>query len=208
MPPLTTPFGTIAVAVLFLAGSVLGQEQSKPNTEFKILKIEPSYLESPAFSGPRFDKKSKSKSQWLEVEVTFEWQPPKTAPPKYTDELTFNYYILLEAKPQPILFIGSVTHMNISPGKDKHSSAYVSPKTFERFFDGKAPAVVDVGVAITKQGQEVASTGLKTKGAWWKGDPPKFPPIDGFVLNKNETPFAPLAWDYFEAIKPKKPEGQ
>jgi hypothetical protein len=23
----------------------------------------------------------------------------------------------------------------------------------------------------------------------------------GYVLNKNETPFAPLVWDYYEAIK-------
>jgi hypothetical protein len=25
--------------------------------------------------------------------------------------------------------------------------------------------------------------------------------VNGYVLNKNETPFAPLVWDYYEAIK-------
>jgi len=27
------------------------------------------------------------------------------------------------------------------------------------------------------------------------------PQISGFVLNKNETPFAPLYWDRYEQIK-------
>jgi hypothetical protein len=27
------------------------------------------------------------------------------------------------------------------------------------------------------------------------------PPITGFVLNKNETPFAPLYWDRYPQIK-------
>ena len=88
-----------------------------------------------------------------------------------------------------------------------HSSVYVSPRTLERFFDGKIPAnaelaLVDVGVTITKQGQQVASTSWKSKsGEWWRDR--KFQQVPGFVLNKSETPFAPLAWDYFEAIKPK-----
>ena len=42
-----------------------------------------------------------------------------------------------------------------------HSVVYISPRTLERFFDGRVPgnveqALVDVGVTITKQGQEVA----------------------------------------------------
>jgi len=30
------------------------------------------------------------------------------------------------------------------------------------------------------------------------------PPIAGFVLNKNETPFAPLYWDRYAQIKPPR----
>jgi len=30
------------------------------------------------------------------------------------------------------------------------------------------------------------------------------PPIAGFVLNKNETPFAPLYWDRYAQIKPAR----
>jgi hypothetical protein len=203
MPSLKKPF-QIIVAVL-LALLVSGQA---PNAEFRILRIEPSFLESPTFTGPRFDKRGSRAKSWLEVEVTFEWQP-RLRDPKFTDELTFNYYILLRNKspqyPQGTLLVGSVTHTSIPQEEAMHSVVYVSPRTLERFFDGRLPAnaelaLVDVGVTITNQGQQVASTSWKSKsGEWW----PQFPQTSGFVLNKNETPFAPLAWDYFEAIKPR-----
>jgi hypothetical protein len=85
-----------------------------------------------------------------------------------------------------------------------HSVMYVSPRTLERFFAGKAPnnvtaAVVDVGVTITKQGQLVAEASWKGRGQWWSN----YQQVSGYVLNKSETPFAPLAWDYYEAIKTK-----
>jgi hypothetical protein len=43
----------------------------------------------------------------------------------------------------------------------------------------------------------VAEGSWKGKGQWWS----TMQQVNGYVLNKNETPFAPLAWDYYEAIK-------
>jgi len=181
------------------------------NTEFKITKIEPAFQSSPSFQGVQYDKRGAKAKQWLEVEVTFEWQP-RLRDPKYMDELTFNYYILLNNKsqqfPQGALLTGAVTLASIPQGRDLHTVVYVSPRSLDRFFDGKAPgstqqALTDVGVTIVKQGQEVAQASLKGRGAWW----PSYQQTPGFVLNKSETPFAPLQWDYYEAIK-AKPAGQ
>ena len=173
-----------------------------------VLNIQPQFLGSPAYGGVRYDKRGSRAKEWLEVEVTFEWQP-RLRDPKYADELTFNYFILLKNKsalyPQGTLLVGSVTHTSIPQERDMHSVVYVSPRTLERFFDGRVPgnvdqSLVDIGVTVTRQGQEVASTSWKSRsGSWW----PQFPQTPGFVLNKSETPFAPLAWDYYEAIKPR-----
>jgi hypothetical protein len=202
---LKSPFQIIATTLfaLSICASVHAQ-----NTDYKILKIEPDFLESPAYSGVRYDKRGTRAKDWLEIEVTFEWQP-RLRDPRYTDELTFNYYILLKNKssqyPQGTLLVGSVTHTSIPQERDMHSVVYISPRTLERFFDGNVPgnveqALVDVGVTITKQGQEVAATSWKSRsGSWW----PQFQQTPGFVLDKNGTPFAPLAWDYYEAIKPR-----
>jgi hypothetical protein len=206
MSLLKLPFQILAPAVVAISAiSAFGQA---PNTEFRVLNIQPQFLESPTYGGVRYDKRGSRGKEWLEVEVTFEWQP-RLRDPKYADELTFNYYILLKNKsalyPQGTLLVGSVTHTSIPQERDMHSVVYISPRTLERFFDGRVPgnvdqALVDVGVTVTRQGQEVASTSWKSRsGSWW----PQFQQTPGFVLNKNETPFAPLAWDYYEAIKPR-----
>ncbi len=202
---LKSPSQIIVAALVAIDISAFAQV---PNTDYKVLKVEPNFQESPTYSGPRYDKRGARAKSWLEIEVSFEWQT-RLRDPKYTDELTFNYYILLKNRspqyPQGTLLVGSVTHTSIPQGNDMHSVVYISPRTLERFFEGNVPgnaeqALVDVGVTISKQGQQVAATSWKSKsGDWW----PQFQQTPGFVLNKNETPFASLAWDYYEAIKPK-----
>lgn len=191
------------VAVLALQGASAQQA----NTDFQISKITPALVTTPDYSfnlGPQGKKVSKNKD-WLEVEVSFDWKP-RNAKPEFLDELTFNYYILLGNKdrenPKGTLLAGAVTHVAIPQGKGMNSVMYVSPRTLERFFGGKVPstinsAIVDVGVTISQQGQLVAEGSWQGKGKWWE----QFQTTQGYVLNKNETPFAPLVWDYYEAIK-------
>ncbi|MFV0338888.1 MAG: Amuc_1102 family pilus-like protein, partial [Chthoniobacterales bacterium] len=156
--------------------------------------------------GPK-GKKTAAKD-WLEVDVTFGWAPKQKQAVPFVDELTFTYYILLNNKskefPQGTLLVGKVTHVAIPIGKDMHSAAYVSPRTLERFFNGKIPssvssAIQNIGVTITRQGQMVAanSSGADKKQPWWQS----LQQVQGYVLNKNETPFGPLNWDYYEALK-------
>jgi hypothetical protein len=85
---------------------------------------------------------------------------------------------------------------------DLKSVMYVSPRTLERFFDGKIPssassAIVDIGVTISRQGEVVAQKSLKSAGVWW----PQYQKTSGYLLSKNETPFASLNSDYYEAVK-------
>lgn len=195
----------LAVLLSMLALSVAQAQQL--SRDFAIANITPDLVTTPEYNfnfGPKNKKVQKNKD-WLEVEVSFDWQP-REKKPEFLDELTFNYYILLNNKsrenPQGTLLTGSVTHVAIPQSKAMNSVMYVSPRTLERFFEGKIPtsassAIVDVGVTITKQGQLVAESSWKGKGQWWS----TLQQVNGYVLNKNETPFAPLAWDYYEAIK-------
>lgn len=208
MFPLSFPSKAVLAAAVVLSAGTFVQAQS--NSEYKITKVDSNLLESPTFTGVRYDKRGYKPGNWLEIEVTFDWRP-KAKEPKYTEELTFNYYILLKNKsqqfPQGSLLVGSVTLTSIPQANNMHTVVYVSPRSLERFFDGKVPAngaavVEAVGVTISKQGQLVSefSTG-NFRPQWWS----QFQQVPGYVLNKSETPFGPLAWDYYEAIKPKSP---
>jgi hypothetical protein len=195
------------VTSLLLAAGTLSIATAQPSKDFQILKITPDLATTPEYNfafGPKNKKVQKNKD-WLEVEVSFEWQP-RDQKPEFLDELTFNYFILLNNKsrenPGGTLLTGTVTHVAIPQAKGLNSVMYVSPRTLERFFEGKIPstassAITDVGVIITKQGQTVAEASWKGRGQWWSA----LQQVSGYVLNKNDTPFAPLAWDYYEAIK-------
>ena len=195
----------LPVLVLTLLAAVAQAQQL--SKDFAITKLTPDMVTTPEYNvsyGPKNKKVAKNKD-WLEVEVSFDWQP-RDKKPEFLDELTFNYYILLNNKsrenPQGTLLTGSVTHAAIPQAKSMNSVMYLSPRALERFFEGKIPnspsaAIVDVGVTITKQGQLVAESSWKGRGQWWS----TLQQVTGYVLNKNETPFAPLAWDYYEAIK-------
>jgi len=194
----------IAILAAFCAATATAQAADR---DFAIAKITPDLVITPEYNvnfGPKNKRVAKNK-EFLEVEVSFDWQP-KDKDAKFLDEITLNYYILLNNKnrenPDGTLLAGSVTHVAIPAAKALNSVMYISPRTVERFFDGKMPtsasaAVTDIGVTITKQGQLVAEGSWKGRGQWWGS----MQQVNGYVLNKNETPFAPLAWDYYEAIK-------
>jgi len=193
-------------AACLIFGSPL---RAQTDTEFQITKIEPALVTTPAvsYSGASAKSQRGPSKSWLEVEVSFTWQP-RVPTDKYADDVVVSYYVLLSNRnaqaPQGTMLTGQVTHMSI-PAKqtDLKSVIYASPRTLERFFDGKVPAsvssaITDIGVTISKQGQVVAQKSLNSKsGAWW----PQIQQTSGYLLSKPETPFAPLNWDYYETVK-------
>jgi len=212
-------FSIALVVSVGLAFSLPARSQQAPvNTEILIQKIEPTFVESPKIASG-YSKKSPGRPlKWLEVEVLFD---RNAKIPKFADELTFQYYILLKNERatedrKPTLLTGSVTHVLTPQEKGLHAVVYASPRTLAKFFDGKDPvnvqqAVEDVGVEVKGGGALLA---IKTwKGqlggtvqapvGWWTAGAQSYSSVPGFILNKNETPFAPLEWDYFEPVKSK-----
>lgn len=178
------------------------------STEVGITKIEPAIVTTPSISYSGATQKSFRPKSWMEVEVAFATALQTTSPAeKYSDDLTVNYYVLLNNKsaqfPQGTLLTGQTPLVSVPiKENDLKTVIYISPRTLERFFDGKIPsspnaAVIDIGVTISKGGKEVASKSLKSAGAWW----PQFQATGGYLLNKPETPFASLNSDYYESVK-------
>lgn len=160
---------------------------------YSILKVTPSVIRTPQYSFVGDQRRTGQALQWLEVEVNFQSNVP------FTDELTFRYYILVGGK----CLTGEVTHVSIPRGRDLYSVMYVSPRTLDQVLGGKpltGAAIENVGVQMVLKGQVVDTKSFKDVGnpQWWQN----MQQIPGLVFNKNETPFAPLYWDRYEAIKP------
>jgi len=205
-------FRAIAATIILLLGSK-ATAFSQNVQEFKINEIKPNIVLTPNINFSLGSQKPARSKGWLEVEVSFNWNP-RLATEKFADDLVVNFYVLLANKnpvnPSGTLLVGQETLTSVpSPqiaandGKtDLKTVMYASPRTLERFFDGKIPssaaaAITDIGVTISRQGQLLAIKNLKGTGAWW----PQYQQTPGYLLNKSETPFAPLFWDYYEAVK-------
>ena len=160
--------------------------------DFRITKISKDLISTPqlAFTGAE-QHALNGRNRWLEVETEF------TAGPDFTGELTFKYYILFNGN----LLTGEVTHVNILSGRGKRSVMYVSPNALEHF-SGNRPITPDacqnIAVQIVHEGSVKSEASLARAQAQWYA---ALPQVSGFVLNKDQTPFAPLYWDRYEQIK-------
>lgn len=181
---------------LFLLASVLvsvtALGQGRVATEFALTKITKNLITAPQFSYTGAEQfPINQRDRWLEVEAEF------SAAPEYTDELTVKYFILINGK----LLSGEVTHTNVAAGRENRSVMYVSPRTLARLM-GDRPvgpnAVQNVAVQILQKGSVQSELSVERAAPQWFA---ALPAVAGFVLNKNETPFAPLYWDRYEQIK-------
>ncbi len=178
------------------------------NTGFAIEDISITLEPTPVYNLTIGPQRKSNSQDWMMIETKFAYEPRDRNADPFLDELTINYYVLLDnksrANPTGTLLTGTVTHVAIPPGKDLNSVSFVSPRTLQRFFEGKTPskaqATQAVGITISRQGQIVAEQSIgagKGKPQWWN----QFQQTPGYILSKDQTPFAPLFWDYYEALK-------
>lgn len=193
-------FSLIALTLLAYAAQCLAAPP--PPAPFSIKKVEAEYVDSPemAMGGARLAPAPLNRLKWLKIEVTFDTVIP------FTEELTFNYYVYFEGR----LLAGKVDHINIIKGTDLHSVMFMEPRTVYRLLKGKEPnpQISNIAVTVTKPGSPapiaIAQGGrlvASARGEWWAAMKKE----EGFLLTKSETPFAMLAWDSYEPVKPAAP---
>lgn len=180
------------ILALTLALTSFAEAQLAPVLgNIKIGKVAPAVLRSPEYQlAGGLSKRSKN-GEWLEMEVDFETKP------EVIDELTFKFTVLVEKT----LLTGEVTCVNITKGREHYVVMYLSPKALNRLTKGKplnASSIENVWVEALYQGMRL------DVGSFKPGPIPNLPQIAGVLLNKSETPFAPLFYDRYEELKSRK----
>jgi hypothetical protein len=161
-------------------------------SDFQITKITKNLIMTPQYTyGGAEQYQVNQRDRWLEVEVEF------ASAPAFTDELTFKYFILINGS----LLTGEVTHANIKAGRENRSVMYVPPTALLRLLNNRPmtpTSVQNIAVQIVQQGAVKDELNLvRAPAEWYK----TIAALSGVVLNKNETPFAPLYWDRYEQIR-------
>jgi len=170
--------------------AVVAQIRAVP--EFQLIRITKNLISSPQFAytgAPLYP--ASQRDRWLEVEVEF------VAALEFTNDLTLKYFILVN----DTLLTGAVTHCGVTAGRENRSVMYVSPRVLERITGKRTMAtgaVQNIAVQIVQEGVVKDELSLVRAQPQWHAAMPR---VAGLVLNKNETPFAPLYWDRYAQIK-------
>ena len=208
----TTPVLMLLCSLLFALALPL---QATPGKNYSSKKVEAELIDSPEIPGGPSKRISGKPGQWLEIDVTFDRHDTTADAPKFSGDLTFNYYILLNNKSstkegKPTLLTGTITQTEAPMDKGLHAAAFVTPQTIAFFFEGKPPttiqqAIIDVGVTISDDAGVADQYTLKGKPGWWdnKTQLESLSVVAGRVLSKDSTPFSALSWDYYLPAKAK-----
>jgi len=174
-------------------------------------------LDSPKFDNipsPVFNtgkNKNFKPKDWLEVELKFSVEMPRTYKQKFIDRVTVKWYVAIddpEGGRKPVFLQTEVNHVNVPVGEDVYSSVYLSPAAIKRITgrDRASKGIVkSVGGEILVNGQPAyKNSGMfsdKGKVGWWN-QLSRYDKIQ--LLNKNQTPFKFLWWDRYAEIEEER----
>ena len=138
---------------------------------------------------------------WLEIEADFDSADE-------FPELTLKCSLLLQLGKGMKLVEGEVSLVDVAKGKDRHAVMYIAPKTLNRLSENKPftmTMVKAVLVELSAQGELIGANFKSSAGITadtFTKEKDKLEKVSDAMLNKSQTPFAPLFWDYYEAVKP------
>jgi hypothetical protein len=164
-----------------------------PQGAVKLGKPQPSGIKSPEYQIQSGPQKRYKIGTWLEIEVPYETLMDDIS------ELTFEFVVGIGVGQNAKLLDGNVTYINIPKGRDHYAVMYIPPRTLDKLTGGKTLTQADIAnvwVTVKSQGATIDLTALKPENI-----PTNLPHLSGLILNKNQTPFAPLYYDRYETIK-------
>jgi len=130
---------------------------------------------------------------WARITVQYETDA------EWIDEMEFRYMVLVKNLKTGAftMFPGTVTYIDIPKGKRHTSTVFLRPTTLERY-----GAVEWAGVKIYLKGKDtpVDMAQMPDDQRPWTAT---VPTKEGVLLNRDQTPFALVAIDNYETIKPK-----
>jgi hypothetical protein len=190
---------SVLIVSLFAGAWVSAQAPVAPPTAASLINIrnvQATSVKSPEYSVSvsGMSTKRDGRQNWMMVSAEYDILPP------WTDEVTFTFYVVLEAKAGDLkarselknMFTGTVTYMNVKRGRHM-ATMFLDPNTFERY--GRPIAV---SVVVNVEGQAAGgAANPTTQTAWWTTQTPIAIPL----LRRDESPFRFVEIEAHNTIK-------
>jgi hypothetical protein len=196
---------------LAIALSATAYAQDAPSIKVRVTDLKSAPVQTPQFQISNIPAKPYRPKTWLEIDVTFDAEKTQKALAEsgpFVDGLEFKYYVALNKQrgtpAKTILLTGTINYSNIAVREKSHALAFVSPASLSRLLDKTdftAGDIKAVGVEVTAGGQATGGGKSTMAGKFWE-NLSAFDVVDGLILPKFKTPFAPAWGDYDVEVKP------
>jgi hypothetical protein len=208
-------FRLITTCCLWAAAAGIGQLNAQVDQTVKVdvKEVKTQEQKTPQIPAVGVKEHAWRPKSWLEIDVALTAKKAKTPGDNTTmvDALDMKFFIGLnvsDANKKPYLLTGTLSLQNVPTkvGEQAHVLAYVSPNTMRRLFgDAKTfnpnADIKAIALEISYGGQVIGGYPIG-QGKWWD-DLSKFAVVDGEILPKLKSPFAPLWGDYDVDVKEK-----
>lgn len=188
-------FLTLIIFGVALSIGILANARDRMVNPVGTVRIRTDMVESPEFN-VRNVSSSRGTKRWFEITTAYDINV------EWVDELEFVYYVYMETNIQDdrqMLWTHTVSYRDIP--RDRHmSKVYIHPDTYERFVD----RIVYTGVEIRYRGRPIAWSTEESRrrdDQWWEEARRAFPPVEGNIMHREDTPFGLINIDDFPARK-------
>jgi hypothetical protein len=204
----------LTFAILLIAADLHAQAPAAatlPAVKVDIKRVTVSEQPTPQFSAGNVNEKRWRPKNWIEVDVEFDIKVPADAGGRNGSysSMQLNIYLALQhmtKEGKREVLQGTLDLETIPAGETCHALAYVSPAAMRAIFQkDTVTASSDIqgwGIEFIAEGQRVAADAKPVNGPWWEKTE-ALAMLQGLVLNKMQTPFAPLWGDYDVPVKAK-----
>jgi hypothetical protein len=166
-------------------------------------------LPSPEFPGGK--SKAFKPKDWLEIETKLNLSLSPEPASKTCDKVIVKWYVAVK-NPEKVgtflLITKDIEYVNVPLSEDVYCSVYLSPSSIKRLtgFDRAGKGSVEyVGFEVLINGEKVAQETSKGKVGWWSAASDKISRTEKVpLLNKAETPFAPMWWDRYAEVSAER----
>ncbi len=190
----------LAAVLLGVPGTARGQ---RGRDRVKLTSLKFYDRKTPKFQDYS-DPRAVAKNYWLQIMVEYTADGGRDG---WVDEVTLEWYVLISGK-RTILLHKTVSYIDVEAGGKHRAVVYLRPGFIRRFGKNGRIGKRDLRVLVAARVNGVLTDNIlypsgRVRTKWWELKPPRVMVRPGELMSRDETPFAPLDYDYYEHLKPR-----
>ena len=176
------------------AKAAAAKTAGQADREIQVRKVELNQVKTPDYSS-NAGESSITVKDWAKIIVRFDTDPD------WIDQLEMRFYIVVK-NPKTFaytMFTGVFTYVEVSKGRNHQAAVFLRPRTIERYGIPER-----AGVEVYSKGELVSAGSCpEDSKLWWRAAGANMRTVEGYVLERSQTPFALIAIDNYETPKGK-----